>query len=80
MSDKLRIPLYGSHSDWGKGIVIKSSDCPDAVPPTETGDLHEKLNQQVDKRYLPNDEQIGYIEIEDGEVIDWDIEIPMKET
>lgn len=79
----MKIPLYGSHKEINgelrKGIAIKASDCPNGVPPSATHNLHVDLNERVDKRYLKNGERVGYIEVEEGTVVDWDINVPLKD-
>lgn len=74
-----QIPLYGSHAEWNdgsisKGLVMKSSDCPEGIPPTEARKKHRKLQENIDQRKVPNGEQVGWIEMDGCEVVDYQID------
>lgn len=75
-----RIPLYGKHVSFDRtdreirGLVIRSSDCENAVPPQSVHEKHEELNNTIDKRKITDGEQYGWIEHENGTVTDWEID------
>lgn len=75
-----RIPLHGKHitPKYGRerrGVVIQSSDCDGYAPPASVQDQHRELQRQVDRRRVPDGEQVGWIEYnEDLEVTDYHIE------
>jgi len=73
-----KIPLYGSHVEAtggtvSKGLVIKSSDCPKGVPSIDVSKLHRNLQKRIDRRKVPNDEQVGWIKVNENAIVDWDI-------